>query len=135
MIARGGGGSIINMSSISGKKGVARFAAYCASKFAVIGFTQALALELAPHQVRVNALCPGLILTERIHGMAEALKPEGMTAEAFREKMIATANASNPLGRMGQPEDVARTAAWLASDESEFITGLAINVCGGSNMS
>ena len=80
MIARGGGGRIINISSVSGKYGLARFAAYCASKFAVRGFTQSLAHELAPHQITVNAICPGLLATERIDDMAAALAPTGVDA-------------------------------------------------------
>ena len=134
MIERGGGGKIINMSSVSGKKGSPRFAAYCASKFAVIGFTQSLSGELAKYGIQVNAICPGLIETERVMGMAGALKPDGVSTEDFREQMIERAGAGNPIGRIGQPDDVACTAAFLASDESDFLTGLAIPVAGGSWM-
>ena len=77
MISRGEGGRIINISSTAGKKGVARYAAYCASKFAVRGFTQALAQELAPHKITVNAICPGLVATERLDEIASALAPAG----------------------------------------------------------
>lgn len=132
MIARGQGGKIINMSSVSGKKGVARYAAYCASKFAVIGFTQCLALELAPHKINVNAICPGLMETERVADMAAALAPAGVSAEAQRQMMIAQANETTPLGRVGQANDVARTAAFLASAESDYLTGLSITVAGGA---
>jgi NAD(P)-dependent dehydrogenase (short-subunit alcohol dehydrogenase family) len=93
MIARGQGGKIINMSSTSGQRGTARFAAYCASKFAVRGFTQALALELAPHRINVNAICPALIETERVGDMAAALAPEGVPKEVYREEMVARANS------------------------------------------
>lgn len=134
MIERDGGGKIINMSSVSGKKGSPRFAAYCASKFAIIGFTQSLSGELAPHDIQVNALCPGLIETERVMGMASALKPEGVSTEAYREQMVARAGSGNPVGRTGQPDDVARAAAYLASNESAFLTGLSIPVAGGSWM-
>ena len=134
MIERDGGGKIINMSSVSGKKGSPRFAAYCASKFAIIGFTQSLSGELAPHDIQVNALCPGLIETERVTGMASALKPEGVSTEAYREQMVARAGSGNPVGRIGQPDDVARAAAYLASNESAFLTGLSIPVAGGSWM-
>ena len=134
MVTRDGGGRIISMSSVSGKKGSARYAAYCASKFAVIGFTQSLANELAPYGVRVNAICPGLIETERVLGMAKGLKPEGKTAEAFREDMIRRATDYTPLGRVGQADDVAKMAAFLASEESEYLTGLAMTVAGGSWM-
>jgi NAD(P)-dependent dehydrogenase (short-subunit alcohol dehydrogenase family) len=132
MIQRGRGGKIINMSSTSGKRGVARFAAYCASKFAVRGFTQALALELAAHGITVNAICPGLMETERVADMAAALAPAGVSAEAQRQLMIANANETTPLGRIGQAADVARTAAFLASAEADYLTGLSITVAGGA---
>lgn len=131
MIARGQGGRIINLSSTSGKRGVARFAAYCASKFAVRGFTQSLALELAPYQITVNAICPGLMETERVADMAAALAPAGVSAETQRQLMIEQANASIPLGRVGQANDVARTVAFLASAEADYLTGLSITVAGG----
>ena len=134
MIERGRGGRIINMSSTSGKKGVARFAAYCASKFAVRGFTQSLALELGPHHITVNALCPGLIITERTDDMAAALKPEEISADAYRQQMIDSYTAGSPLERVGNGADVARIAAFLASDEADYMTGLSLNVAGGFMM-
>lgn len=134
MIARNQGGKIITMSSTSGKRGVARFGAYCASKFAVRGFTQVLALELAPHGINVNAICPGLIETERVTDMAEALAPRDISAEAYRQQMVDRVNETNPLGRIGQADDVARTAAFLASAESDYLTGLSITVAGGAYM-
>ena len=135
MIKQGDGGRIINMSSVSGKKGNPRYAAYCSSKFGVIGFTQSLAGELAEHGVRVNAICPGLIETERLAGMAFGLKPADVSVEEFREQMIQRGNDYTPLGRIGQPEDVAKMAAFLASEESEYLTGHAMTVSGGSWMS
>lgn len=135
MIQRGGGGKIINMSSISGKKGNARFAAYCSAKFGVIGFTQSLALELGEQRVNVNAICPGLVETERVYGMASALKPDDeTTTEEYRDVMVERTNELNPLGRIAQAKDVADVAAFLASKESDYLTGLAINVAGGSYM-
>ena len=80
MIARGGGGKIIIISSGAGKRGRARFAAYCSSKFALIGFTQSIAQELAEHKINVNAICPGLVDTERTDFIAAALAPEGQSA-------------------------------------------------------
>jgi len=133
MIERGAG-KIINLSSTAGKRGNARYAAYCSSKFAVIGFTQSLALELAPHNINVNAICPTLIDTERVYGIASGLKPADLTSEEYRDQMIETYAQTVPLGRVGQPEDVAQTAAYLASSESDFLTGLAINVTGGALM-
>jgi NAD(P)-dependent dehydrogenase (short-subunit alcohol dehydrogenase family) len=134
MIERNAGGKIINMSSTSGKKGVARYAAYCASKFAVRGLTQSLALELAPHQINVNAICPDLIQTERVADMAAALAPAGVSAEAQLQLMIEKANSNTPLGRIGQATDVAQMAAFLASTESDYLTGLSISIAGGSYM-
>jgi NAD(P)-dependent dehydrogenase (short-subunit alcohol dehydrogenase family) len=134
MIGRGGGGKIINMSSSAGKQGRARFAAYSASKFAVIGFTQSLAIELGPHRINVNAICPGLVDTERVYGMASGLKPENMTIEGYRDQLIDEAAGATPLGRIAQPEDIAQLAAYLASSESDYMTGLAINVSGGKLM-
>ena len=135
MIDRGEGGKIVNISSTAGKRGIARYAAYCSSKFAVIGFTQCLALELAPHHIYVNAICPGLTETERVGHMAAALKPEGASTEAYRQEMIEREGQATPLGRVAQAADVARTVAFLASSESDYLTGLAINVAGGSVMS
>ena len=76
MVNRGGGGKIINISSGAGKRGIARYAAYCASKFAVIGFTQAMAQEMAANRINVNAICPGVVDTERVDFIANALAPE-----------------------------------------------------------
>ena len=134
MIMPGQGGKIINISSVAGKQGMARFAAYCASKFAVRGFTQALALELAPHHINVNAICPSLIETERVDDMAAALAPEGISKEAYREQMLANSISATPMGRMGQPADVAQLVAFLASAQSDFLTGLSITAAGGSYM-
>lgn len=129
MIERGRGGKIINMSSVAGKRGAARYAAYCASKFAVVGFTQSLAQELAPHQINVNVICPYLVETERVGHMAAALKPDGMTTEDFRKELID--QFSVPLGRIAQPADVSNMAAFLASSQSDYLTGLSIIVSGG----
>jgi len=134
MIIPGQGGKIINISSVAGKQGMARFAAYCASKFAVRGFTQALALELAPHHINVNAICPSLIETERVDDMAAALAPEGISKEAYREQTLANSISATPMGRMGQPADVAQLVAFLASAQSDFLTGLSITAAGGSYM-
>jgi NAD(P)-dependent dehydrogenase (short-subunit alcohol dehydrogenase family) len=132
MIKRGSGGKIINISSTAGRRGIARYAAYCASKFAVRGFTQALALEVAHHQINVNAICPGLMETERVAEIAAALAPEGVSVEEQRQLMIKDASATTPLGRIGQAEDVARMAAFLASAESDYLTGLSFTVAGGA---
>lgn len=128
------GGRIINIASTAGKNGSARYAAYCASKFAVVGFTQSLAQELAPHGINVNAICPSLIVTERIDDIAAALAPTSVTAEEQRAALMTRAAGLSPLGRMAEITDVAALAAFLASAESDYLTGLAISVAGGSQM-
>ena len=135
MIRRGGGGKIIVISSGAGKRGRARFAVYCASKFALIGFTQSLAQELGPHNINVNAICPGLVDTERTDFIAAALAPQGESAEEYRALMIREREATIPMGRIAQGDDIARTAAFLASAESDYLTGLSISVSGGTEMS
>ena len=132
MVARGGGGRIINISSSAGREGIARYGAYCASKFAIIGLTQVLAKELGPDGITANAICPGLTETERLSGMAEGLKPEGVDVETYRQQLIANHSEQVPMGRIAQPTDVARTAAFLASDEAGYLSGLALNVSGGA---
>jgi NAD(P)-dependent dehydrogenase (short-subunit alcohol dehydrogenase family) len=139
MIDRGKGGKIINMSSTSGRHGRARFAAYCASKFGVRGFTQALALELAPHHINVNAICPGAVDTERVGYILEATSSEDISAESWRtsehrQAFIQERARNIPLGRMAQPSDVARLAAFLASSQSDYLTGLSVNIDGGCEM-
>ena len=136
MINRGGGGKIITMSSMLGKQGSARCAAYAASKFGVIGFTQALAQELAPHHINVNAICPGIVDTERVSYIAAALSSEDISGEEWRTsgrhaEAMRQRDSDVPLGRVGVGEDVANTAVFLASSESDYLTGIAINVAGG----
>ena len=124
MIARRSG-SIVNLASWAGKTGNANFAGYSASKFAVIGLTQALAREMAPHGIRVNAICPGIVVDTAMRTAIEAQQRHyGFPETAEREKSI-------PLGRVSVPDDVVRIAAFLASDESSYMTGEAINLSGG----
>src|SRR5258708_1432071 len=118
MIAAGAGGSIVNISSIMGKRGTAKTTAYCAANFGIQGFTQALAMELAPHNIRVNAVCPGLIGTSRMDELARS--PEWETK--IRETI--------PLGRAGSDEEVARLIAWLCSPDASYMTGQSINFDG-----
>ncbi|MDE0299266.1 MAG: SDR family NAD(P)-dependent oxidoreductase [Candidatus Poribacteria bacterium] len=139
MIERGKGGKIINMSSTSGKHGRARFAAYCASKFGVRGFTQSLAQELAPHHINVNAICPGSVDTERVGYILEATSTEDVSAETWRtsnhrQAFIEERARNIPMGRVAEASDVARLAAFLASSQSDYITGLSLNIDGGSEM-
>ena len=131
MIARGGGGRIITMSSRAGKTGTATYAAYCASKFAVIGFTQSLALEVAQYGITVNAICPGLVDTERVDFIAAATAPEGQSAMEHRAFMVRDRQTTIPLGRLAVAADIARLAAFLSSDEADYVTGQAINMAGG----
>jgi NAD(P)-dependent dehydrogenase (short-subunit alcohol dehydrogenase family) len=134
MIDQGQGGKIINMSSVSGKYGSPRFAAYNASKFGIRGLTQSLAKELGTHGIRVHALCPGMILTERYADIAGALAPEGVTAEEHLEEISKRKISETPLGRLATSFDVAQTAAYLASPESDCLTGLSVTIDGGEKM-
>ena len=134
MVARNQGGKIIIISSGAGKRGIARYAVYCASKFALVGFTQALAQEMAPHRVNVNAICPGLVDTERVDFIAAALAGEGQSAEEHRALMVRERSTRVPMGRIAQGDDIAKMAAFLSSGESDYMTGLSISVSGGSEM-
>ena len=134
MIRRRKGGKILIISSSKGKRGKASHAAYSASKFAVIGFGQCLALELAPHQIQVNIICPGMTDTERLDDIATAMRREGQSEEECRAELVRERAARIPLGRVAKGDDIARTAAFLASAESDYLTGLAISVTGGTHL-
>jgi NAD(P)-dependent dehydrogenase (short-subunit alcohol dehydrogenase family) len=124
MIARRSG-SVVNLASWAGKTGNAYFAGYSASKFAVIGLTQALAREMAPHGIRVNAICPGIVVDTAMRTAIEVQQRHyGLPETEEREKTI-------PIGRVSIPDDVARVAAFLASDESAYMTGESVNLSGG----
>ena len=135
LIKQGTGGKIINLSSITGKQGSASYAAYCASKFAVIGLTQSLAHELAPYEVNVNAICPSLVDTERVAHLAAAMMPDNLSAEEQRTEFARRSESIVPLGRLAKGADVANMAAFLASEESSYMTGLSITLSGGLVMS
>ena len=134
MLARGDGGKIVVISSTAGKRGVARYAAYTASKFALVGFTQSLANELGPSGINVNAICPGLAETERVMHIADALRQEGETAEDQLADMVRRRAEANPMRRITETRDIANMAAFLASSESDYVTGLAVSVSGGDVM-
>jgi meso-butanediol dehydrogenase / (S,S)-butanediol dehydrogenase / diacetyl reductase len=133
MVRQSQGGRIINIASDAAKRGSAMGAAYSASKFAVLGLTQASALDLAPYGITVNAVCPGPVNTDRLSYWERAqAEAQGIPLEEFRAKIVAEAGQRTPLGRIAEPEDVAGLVAFLASDEARFITGQAYNVNGGS---
>ena len=133
-LVEAGGGAIINIASMAGKRGYAGLGAYCASKFAVIGFTQALAAEGAASMIRVNAICPGILSTamwtdhlsksERIR-QSTGLEPGPEAYEAHIKKTI-------PLGRPQTPQDIAEAAIYLARADS--VTGISLTVAGGAEV-
>jgi NAD(P)-dependent dehydrogenase (short-subunit alcohol dehydrogenase family) len=123
LMAKSGGGSIINMASGWGLSGGPRAAVYCASKGAVVLLTKAMAVDHGPQNIRVNCICPGDTDTAMLRHEARQL---GQPANRF----LAEA-ARRPLGRVGKPEEIAQAALYLASDASSFVTGTALVVDGG----
>jgi len=134
LVKQGNGGKIINISSSAGVEGISRFGAYCSSKFAVRGLTQVLANELGEYGIQVNAICPGMVITERYYDIAEAFAPEGVKTEEYLDEIECKFISETPLGRVATTDDVAKIAAFLASSESDFHTGMSILVDGGKNM-
>lgn len=129
MIAQGDGGRIINCSSGAGRRGNGLIAPYAASKFGIIGLTQSLAVELAPHRITVNAYCPGHVTSTPMWDFLDR-ELGGITgAEPGATKAAAALEA--PLKRVGEPEEIAALVAFLASDEAAFITGESVLVDGG----
>ena len=132
MIEAGNGGRIINIASNASKQASATGAAYSASKFAVLGLTQASALDLAPYGITVNAVCPGPINTDRMsYWERDQAADRGITQEEFRSQIVQAGAQASPLGRIAEPQDVANVVAFLASEEASFVTGQAYNVNGG----
>jgi 3-oxoacyl-[acyl-carrier protein] reductase len=121
MIGAGSGGKIINMASMGGKVGSPNQAHYAASKAAVISLTRVAAMELGEHGITVNCICPGYVLTE-------------MGAGTRTPEKVAEWSGKSPLGRLAQPQDVANAALFLASPDGDYLTGDALNVCGGMVM-
>lgn len=124
-----GKGCIINIASIAGKNGSAGLAHYCSSKFAVVGFSNSLAKELAAANVRVNAICPGILRTQMWEYLADTLKRSNESKEDAWQRYI---NGMIPLGRPQTPDDIGQLAVYLAAAEN--VTGQAINVDGGIEM-
>jgi len=126
-----GKGVIVNTASLAAKVGAPYLAHYSASKFAVVGWTQALARELAAVKIRVNAVCPGFVKTDM---QSREIVWESQLRGISSEAVIAGYIAQTPLGRLELPEDVAEVIAFLCSDAARFMTGQAINVTGGVYM-
>lgn len=125
VIEESGGGSIINQGSVAALVGVRRFAAYCAAKGAVVSLTRSMAVDLASRGIRVNCICPGTVLTPlmqtliRDRGGGDLDRGIAMTVEKY------------PIGRLGETEDIARVALFLAGDDAAFVTGSVYTVDGG----
>ena len=125
-------GRIVNVSSLASHKPTAGSAPYCCSKAALDMLTQVLALELGPHGIRVNAVNPGTIATNRVSLMErDRAAREGIALADFRQQQLAIAAANTPLRRVGQPEDVADVVAFLVADSSRHISGQCIDITGG----
>ncbi len=139
MIERGKGGKIISIASTSGKIGRPRFSAYCASKAAIIRFTQALAQELGPHGINVNSVSPTAVDTERVGYIAEAVSSGTILGKSWKdseahEQFIRDKIEASPLGRVARGDDVAQTVAFLASSESDYLTAVDLVVAGGAEI-
>ncbi len=124
-------GSIVNISSLSGLRGTHGNSAYSASKFAVIGFTQAFALEAIENNIRVNAICPGYVDTEMGRN---AIKSKGERENRSYEEQLQLAKESIPSNRLTSPTEVANTIVYLLSDAAENIVGESMKISGGSVM-
>jgi NAD(P)-dependent dehydrogenase (short-subunit alcohol dehydrogenase family) len=123
LMLKQGGGAIVNISSGAGVKGFKGQAAYAAAKHGVVGLTKAAALDYAPQNIRINAVCPGIINTQMMDRFT------GGTAEG-RERVI----SQEPIGRMGEPKEIANAVLWLCSDASSFVVGHAMVVDGGQTV-
>ncbi|CAA9536312.1 MAG: 3-oxoacyl-[acyl-carrier protein] reductase [uncultured Rubrobacteraceae bacterium] len=122
-----GGGAIVNTSSGAGVKGFERQAAYVAAKHGVVGLSKAAALDYAPQNIRINAVCPGIIDTPMMDRFGSGT-PEGKEGE------LASAAAAQPIGRAGKSEEIAAAVVWLCSDAASFATGHAMVVDGGQTV-
>jgi NAD(P)-dependent dehydrogenase (short-subunit alcohol dehydrogenase family) len=121
----GEGGAIVNQASVAALVGVPNFAAYCAAKGAVLSLTRSMAVDLAPRKVRVNVICPGTVYTPLMEPMLRA-RGDGDLELGLERTLV-----KYPLGRLGNPEDIANVALFLASDEAAFMTGAVVTPDGG----
>lgn len=132
MISAGKGGRIINIASQAAKTGFPHLPAYVSSKHGMIGLTRASAIELGPHRITVNAICPNHVTTG-LGAMQNDYFSKLLGFDSV-EAYLANMSAKNPMGRPGLPGDTAAACAWLASDDAFYVTGEAINVSGGEEM-
>ncbi len=132
MVTKGEGGKIVLIASMAGTHGVPGSGAYSASKYGVIGLVKTLALEMAPHKINVNAINPGMIITNlRDEAFAKMAKEQGITWDEARERDYQKVSTTIPMGRLGTPEEVADLVFFLVSDMSAYITGETIGIGGG----
>lgn len=117
---RAGGGSIVNCSSVAGLVGFPQSGPYCASKHGMVGLTKAAALEYAQKNIRINAVCPGVIATPMIQRFTQD-----------RKEILDQLRQAEPMGRLGQPQEIAEAVFWLCSAQSSFVTGQSLAVDGG----
>jgi len=129
MIAQGQGGKIVNTASIAGRQGYAEFAPYCASKASVISLTQAAARELAKHKITVNAFAPGVVVTPLWDGLEQDMIDKGVIKQ--KGEFIESFSSSILLGFPSKPRDIVGVAAFLASPDSDYVTGQVIMADGG----
>jgi NAD(P)-dependent dehydrogenase (short-subunit alcohol dehydrogenase family) len=120
-----GGGAIVNQGSVAGLVAVPDFAAYCAAKGAVVALTRSMAIDLAGRRIRVNAICPGTVYTPLMEPMLRA------RGDGDLEAGLAKTVVKYPIGRLGTPEEIARVALFLASEDASFLTGSIVTADGG----
>jgi NAD(P)-dependent dehydrogenase (short-subunit alcohol dehydrogenase family) len=120
-----GSGAVVNQASVAALVGVPNFAAYCAAKGAVVALTRSMAIDLAPRRIRVNAICPGTVLTPLTEPL---LRDRG---DGDLEVGLTKTVVKYPIGRLGTPEEIASAALFLASDQASFLTGSILTADGG----
>ncbi len=130
-ISQGNGGKIVNIASIASKRQAVLLSHYAASKFAVLGFSKSLAMEVARLGINVNCVCPGLVKTSM---QEREIQWEAKLLGITKEEVLKNYHAAIPLGRLEEPEDVAKVVLFLASDDADYMTGQAVNVAGGMEM-